>query len=225
MKTKVLPIILLLSALLLLAALFLPGGRPPDQNPKLPWKILVDVAGNSTVFDLTLGKSNLDQARAVFGIEGKLNLFRSPDNDLTIEAYFERLYLSGIKADIVLTLAVDPAEAETIYQRGIRVSNLGDGTEKVTLSQDDAIVVAQSPIAHLTYIPVANLDAELIQKRFGEPQERIAEASGIVHWLYPDKGLDIALNPEAKEVLQYVSPKDFANLTAPLRAEINIQRQ
>ena len=54
-------------------------------------------------------------------------------------------------------------------------------------------------------------------QRFGEPLRRIQEAGGISHWLYPDKGLDIAINPDGKEVLQYINPADFSRIIEPLQ--------
>ena len=69
----------------------------------------------------------------------------------------------------------------------------------------------------LTYLPKTDLEPKVVGKRFGEPAEKIAEPGGRVeHWLYPDKGLDIVMDKQAKEVLQYVAPKDFARLRAPL---------
>ena len=32
---------------------------------------------------------------------------------------------------------------------------------------------------------------------------------GSAHWQYPDKGLDITVNADAREVLQYVAPTQF----------------
>jgi hypothetical protein len=47
--------------------------------------------------------------------------------------------------------------------------------------------------------------------------ERIAEGPGVNHWLYPEKGLDIVVSDDGKEVLQYVAPRDFRQPVAPLR--------
>jgi hypothetical protein len=61
------------------------------------------------------------------------------------------------------------------------------------------------------------LDEDLIERRFGSPSERRTEAeTGIVHWLYPQRGIDIARDPKGKVVIQYVDRADFANVLAPL---------
>ena len=65
--------------------------------------------------------------------------------------------------------------------------------------------------------PTVLLDEDLLHKRFGEPAQRIREAeNNTTHWLYPERGLDIALNDEGQAVMQYVSPKAFSKLMAPL---------
>ena len=43
-------------------------------------------------------------------------------------------------------------------------------------------------------------------------------SEGAEHLLYPELGLDLILNPEGKEILQYVAPRDFRRLQAPLLA-------
>jgi len=200
----------------LIIALLLPGGKTPDPNPRLPWLIEIEPGGNSRVFDLTLGHSSLIDARLVLGANGKANIFISPDNNISLEAYFNRMYLSGIKADLVLSLSLRDELLDAMYQRGIRISQLGDGSKKVTINPDDMATVATAVIERITYLPAAKLDQELIQHRFGKPDSIIKERSGIEHWLYPEKGLDIALNPEGKEVFQYVRPADFHKVTKPL---------
>lgn len=60
----------------------------------------------------------------------------------------------------------------------------------------------------MTFIPSINLDEEVIRTRFGEPDQR-TELEGVVHFLYPEKGLDVVIIEEGKEVIQYVVPRDF----------------
>ena len=156
----------------------------------------------------------------VLGADGALTLFCSPEGDISLEAYFERLFISGLKANLVLNPELDPLEAEALYERGQRVSQLGSGTQKVELAALDRERAAAAPIRLITYLPTADLEPELLARLFGEPARRIAEAdSDIEHWLYPEKGLDIAVDPGRKEVFQYVAPREFQRLvTDPLRA-------
>ncbi len=208
---------LLASVLLVLAAaIMLPAGKERPGPPRLPWDITVDAAGNSVVFNLTLNQSTLADAQEAFRKEAKISLFASPEAHYTVEAYFKQLYISGIRADLILTLDVDQATAAQMYERGERLSQLGSGEKKVTLAHADNLSLMAAPISHITYLPAARLDAGLIQERFGTAERRHTEPSGVVHWLYPEKGLDIALSPEGRAVLQYTSPAHFDRITRPL---------
>jgi len=64
-----------------------------------------------------------------------------------------------------------------------------------------------------------NLDETVILARFGEPENRI-KLPGVIHYLYPKKGLDISLHADSKEVLQYVMPEAFTQLTQPLQEPV-----
>ncbi len=209
--------ILGLTSIALIIAILAPGGKTPDPNPKLPWLIEIDPSGSSRVFGLTLGKSTLSHARSTLGSEGTANIFVSPNDKISLEAYFNRLYISGIKADMVLSLSLRPETLNAMYKRGIRISQLGGGSKKVTLAPEDMATVATAVIELITYLPAAKLDQELISNRFGKPHSVIREKSGIEHWLYPERGLDIALNPEGKEVFQYVNPARFNQVMEPLQ--------
>ncbi|WP_428607684.1 hypothetical protein [Sedimenticola sp.] len=218
MERKIFFGILAITLLALAAAILLPGGRTIDEHPKLPWNLQVNDEGTLTVFGIELGKSDLNQARNQFQDQGKANLFLTPDNRYMVEAYFQRIYLSGLKADLVLTLDLPETRAAQMFERGERISNMGSGTKKIELSSRDMEALAREKIKVVTYIPAADLDETLIVGRFGEPEKKLADSdSAIVHWLYPSKGLDIAVNSKGKEVLQYVNPADFGRVMTPLQ--------
>ncbi len=159
----------------------------------------------------------MDDARKVFRDDWEVNLFVSPENEISVEGYFNRLFISGLKADLVLSLLLDQKTKEEMFKRGARISQLGDGTKKVSLSSADTSNVATAIIQQLTYLPAANLEGELIEKIFGKPALIIkVEKSGVEHWLYPGIGLDILLDPNGKEVFQYVMPSRFDEVKRPL---------
>ncbi|MCW8944317.1 MAG: hypothetical protein OQL27_06045 [Sedimenticola sp.] len=220
MDRKLFLSILIITLIALAAAILLPGGRTINEHPKLPWDVKVDPQGKLSVFEITLGKSTLEQARQSFQAQGKANLFLTPDNRYVVEVYFQRLYLSGIRADIVLNMELPETQAIAMFERGERISRMGNGTRKVELSNDDMAILANERILYITYLPAADLEESLIISRFGEPERKISEPeSDISHWLYPTKGMDIAVNPEGKEVIQYVNPADFSKVTKPLQGE------
>ncbi len=195
--------------------LVIPTGKQP-QKGLLPWEVKSLPNGTSEVLGITLGQSTMEDAGRIYQDDWEVNIFVSPEKDISIEGYFNRLIISGLKADLVLSLSLDKETLEKMYQRGTRISQLGDGTKKVSLSSDDMSTVANARIHRIVYLPSANLEGNLIENLFGNPDSIISEESGIEHWLYPKIGLDIALNPDGKEVFQYVMPSEFDEVMEPL---------
>ncbi len=207
------------SILAVIIGILMPG-QPREQTVNLPWQVELTADGSSKVFGLVLGKSTLQDAQQLFQEEAELSLFASGDGKLVVEGFFNQLTLSGLRARMVVALTYSEEELAAIFDRGARISNMGAGRRKVSLSSEDRTSALLRPIASITYLPKVNLDVELVEKRFGQPAERIKEQKkDVEHWLYPGQGLDIALSDEQKDVLQYTLPSQFGNLLAPLKAQ------
>jgi len=206
----------LLSLLILVGSILMPG-KPGERND-LPWQIEHPAPGTSRVFGLTLGSGSAAEAEQRFREAAKPSLFISPDGRLAAEMFFEQVELAGLKARIVIGIAVPAAELQGMYERGLRISGTGGG-KKITPAPEDVDRLRELPVGSLTYMPSIRLEEEVIGKRFGQPARRIREKeSGAVHWLYPQHGLDIAIGGKEKPVLQYVPPGDFDKLLQPLLA-------
>ena len=204
-------------ALLLLVVAVLSPGKSPSPIAELPWHIERGANG-VRVFGLTLGHSTLAEAQNKFHEQAAISLFISDTGEFAAEAYFDRTNLSGLSAKVVLSAALPQAELQDMSARGLRISSLGSG-RKVELHPDDKEKVLHAAIASLTYLPATTLDEALIVQRFGAPARRVREAKNdVLHLLYPQSGLDIALNGKNKAVLQYFPPQDFSALMAPLFA-------
>jgi hypothetical protein len=208
--------VLTFSLLAIIVAMLVPGRQ--DHRPEmLPWAITVHEDGTSTAFGLHLGHSTLGDAEQLFQTEVELILFQSPQGRRAAEGYFDGVTLSGLAAKLVVEAALSEAELQGMFERGVRIATMGDGSRKVTLHPDDSARLRATPIASLTYLPRTHLDEALVEKRFGVPERKLNEPGGeVVHWLYPERGLDVAISAGGKEVLQYVSPRDFSRLMAPL---------
>ncbi len=190
---------------------------PMEERTDLPWKITVHADGTSEVFGLMLGHSTLTDAIRRIGEHPEITMFVSPDGNKVVEAFFEEVKLGGIRAKMVITAALEKAQIEKMYERGLRISKSSSGNRKVDLHPDDLTLVKHTAIASITYLPRYDLDAATVTRLFGAPDKRIQEkAKPIIHWLYPEKGLDIALSAEEKDILQYVMPARFEQLVKPL---------
>lgn len=189
-----------------------------------PWQIEILPSGNSQVFGLTIGQSTLSEAEQSFKEAAEITLFVSKKSAPVIEAYFSQVKIAGLKSKMVMSIELPRQQIEVMLNRGARIATLESGTREVTLSSEDAQSVRQLPINSITYLPSIHLDDELIEKRFGLPSEKLADpVSDAVHWLYPAKGLDIALSAENKEVIQYVNPAKFDTLLRPLKEAMQIE--
>ena len=214
MLFRVIVIAVLLTGVLLLAV-------PPKRDESahralLPWSVTPDGRGGSTAFGLALGAATLADAERAFG-EAELTLFRRPDGSLALEAFLDDVRPAGLKADFVLALDLPPATLRDMYDRGLRIARGTEGVSRVDLDPDDLPTARAAPIAAIAYLPAVDLDAEVVERRFGKPDSRVTEAPGVVHWLYPEKGLDVVVREDGKEVLQFVAPREFERLATPLR--------
>lgn len=194
--------------------------NPTSAPDTLPWNITHPTADSTRVFGITLGKTTLDEAvqQYQYEAEAEISLFKPTTGEMSVEAFYEEVNFNGLKAKMVLTIAVPSDEIQGMFQRGLRMNSGGSG-KHITLAADDLAHVRSLPIHSLTYLPNIRLEEAIVTKRFGVPAERIREkGNDITHWLYPNHGLDIALSPKEKSLLQYLPPKDFELLRAPLLA-------
>ncbi len=188
----------------------------------LPWNISHPTPDSTRIFGITLGKTTLDQTADVFkghtDTEIEISLFKPTDGELGVEAFVEEVNFNGLKAKIVMNIDIPTEELQGMYERGLRINSTPSG-KRITMTYDDLIRVRNSPISSLTYLPNARLDEGVIIKRFGEPTMRVRELKAdVIHWLYPQLGLDVVMGGKEKPLLQYVSPKDFDLLSKPLLA-------
>lgn len=188
-----------------------------DQEVNLlPWHIEHPTADSTRVFGVTLNKTSLNEAEQIFKSDAKVSMFKSPQGNLTTEAYFDEVTLNGLKAKIVVTLATTDTEMKAMLERSVRAQGVGSG-KQITLTTDDVTLARSLPISSLTYMPTVHLEESAFTQRFGKPSQRIKETdSGVIHWLYAQHGLDITFDGAAKPILQYVAPSDFSALTTPL---------
>lgn len=202
-----------------LSLAFLLPGESRDTTETLPWNIAHPTPETIRVFGVTLGQTPLGDAEKALREQAEISLFKPTNGGMAVEAFIEEVNFNGLKAKIVMTVAVPAAELQGMFERGLRLNSTLSG-KRVTLSPDDLARVRQAPVATLTYLPQVRLEEAVLAQRFGPPPQRIREAkSGVTHWLYPRLGLDVVMSGGEKPVLQYLPPKDFDRLRAPLLAD------
>ena len=217
MDLKIISGVTLLSIILIVVALLIPETKTTETHG-LPWQI-EQLEGSTRVFGLTLGNSTLSDAESLFLGDSEISLFQSQQGVHTLEAYFDKIELGGLTAKMILILDIPADELSMMFQRGVRISKVGSGSNKVSIATEDLHQARKASIASITYLPAVNLDAKQLESRFGMPEKRVMEPDSTAeHWLYPALGLDVTLNKEEKEILQYVNPADFLQISQPLEA-------
>lgn len=210
--------IILSSLVVIFLGLLLVERPEPIQADKLPWQITIDAEGNSTALGITLGRSTLLEGARTLASPADIGLFINPDGSHNLEAYFQSVRLSGLTATVVLVGELSEDELRTLATRAVsRKQRLN--AVKLELPEADIEQIQHRPVRSITYIPKVNLKPEFIIQRFGEPDGRLAVDEHTSQWLYPDKGLSVAVSDDAREVLQYVRPSDFPRLRAALLAK------
>ena len=216
---KNLQVIALLIAVVFAAFVLL---RPDSDQPAspgvhgLPWQIEILANGNSRVFGLELTHSTLDDARVRFGDGMKIGIVAAQGEAGALEAYYDTVTAGVLLGKMILVATLDSETLTQLRERSSRRVFMNDATYRYHLDRDDLPVALRAPIATMTFIPAANLDAETVLKRFGVPKERLRINEQVEHFLYPDQGLDLILDDQGKEVLQYVVLREFARLREPL---------
>ena len=214
--------IIIIGIFVTVALFFMVNEKIDNDNPiveKYPWQVSVLPDGRSRVFGIVLDETTLKQVDEILKSQPKVALFETKEK-LSLEAYYKNVSLGGLIGSFVITLNTTDAELMQFKQgsrKQERAENNGVRHEfDKTLSDKAKNLI----VKNLIYIPTVQLDEETIVKRFGTPTHKIKLKTKEVgwHYLYADKGLDLIYKEEGKEVLQYVLPKNFNALLAPLQS-------
>lgn len=208
-----------LLAIMLAVYPFLGDEQQGGSVTGLPWQIDILDDGSTQVFGLNIGVSRLADASAVLGDDMELAIIASTDVEEvgSLEMYYGHYRAGLLSGKLILRTSTTEDRLMQWRDNAEKSDYMSSGyAKKYTLSARDKPQVLQETISGITFIPAVNLDEETVLARFGEPAERI-ELPGTTHYLYPQKGLDIAVHESSKEVMQYVSPKRFESLVQPLR--------
>jgi hypothetical protein len=119
---------------------------------------------------------------------------------------------------MIVTVDAPEATVSAMRERALKTEHMESTTRKITLHPDDRAAADALPVRAIAVIPTVHLDEATVVSRFGQPGERIVASEKRVHLLYPKVGLDVVVDGDGKELLQYVAPRDFERLRAPLLA-------
>ncbi|MBK7417074.1 MAG: hypothetical protein IPJ38_20195 [Dechloromonas sp.] len=194
-----------------------------DPNSNLPWQITLDGQGGSTVFGLKPGVSTLGEVRRRFEPELELAIVARPDEIGALEGYYSSVSLGFVMARMIVTVDVSNELVFAMRERALKAKHMESTTRKITLNAEDVAAADLLPVKAISIIPTVNLDESTVIQRFGQPGERVVVSEKRVHLLYPQQGLDVVVDSDGKELLQYVAPRNFASLREPLLTAVAAQ--
>ena len=196
---------------------FLNQSENAEPLTGLPWQIDVLEDGSTRVFGLQIGVSTLSDAIDVLGGDMDLAIIAATDEVGSLEMYYGHYRAGLLSGKLVLQTVVSDQNIQRWRDNAVSSEYMASGqAKKYILSPDDWTQVLKETVTGLTFIPVVNLDEEVILARFGEPDQRIM-LTGVMHYLYPRMGLSIALDESNREVIQYIHPDVFERLSLPLQ--------
>jgi hypothetical protein len=204
-------VVILVSASLVLFKTPEQGNDEPVTG--LPWQIDTLPDGNTRVFGITLGQTTLGEAIERLGDDMDLAIIAAPGEAGSLEAYYSHYSAGPITGILILVADLDPDQLTGLRDRAFH----DGGTRRYHLHPDDLPVAYRAPVSIITFLPSFNLDEAIVQDRFGTPDEVIQVNEQQKHLLYPDRGLDLILNADSKELLQYLQTDAFNAHRAQLR--------
>lgn len=218
---KRLPIVIGLVLVVLILNIYISQQQnEPEPEPRyvegLPWQIETHPDGTSSVYGVHLAVDTLEDAIATLGPDHEMAIVVVPDEPPSLEIYYHRYTAALFTGKLLLVGEYDPATLEEYITRAHKVKPLQSGAKLITLDPDDREPALTATVKSLTFVPSIALEKEIALERFGQPAEIIRTSQSSEHLLYPDTGLDLLIDEEGKEVLQYVAPAQFDLLRGPL---------
>ncbi len=221
------PVVMALGAsLIIIAAAFVPAlwqmrsvnlGSMPTASRDAPWESRVAADGAVLALGLRLPGATLADAVALWADGLQMGVMVSRQGAPALEAYVESVRPGGVGGRLVLSAAATQAQLERWVAQSVKQEQVSGDTRRYRLAPADREEALLAAINALGFIPHAELDEQVLRQRFGEPQEILTESETLQHWLYPGRGLAIALDTRGRELLQFVPPAQFkVRLKEPL---------
>jgi len=169
-----------------------------------PWKSHFNEQNKLVALGVVINENTANDAIKIFGEDYEILAFSKKDeSQKVVEIYFPTMMLSRVRGVATLVMDVPEKLLKEAYARGVKTTVNTSGNRQVTLLAADANLMLDYKIKYITYVPKVSLTEEMIRSRFGEPAKITPDEGDVTRWLYPNKGLEIIVNPNGAEVLQF----------------------
>ncbi len=181
----------------------------------LPWQVERFADGYTQVFGIIPGKTSLDEATGLLGDDMELAIIAVPDTDWSLEAYYGHYSAGPITGRLILVMDIPAHQLAAMHARAVR-----DGaTYRYRLNAQDLASARAAPVDVITFAPSFDLDTDIASARFGVPDTVVEAGAGELHWLYTERRLDLVLDSDGREILQYMSPRAFTAWREQLQSD------
>jgi hypothetical protein len=194
-----------------------PSGEAVSQAISAPWQIDAQPDGSLHVMGVRIGESTLGDAVQRYGKDTQVAVIAAPGEEGHLEAFVDPIQADFVMGKLVISAQATSAQLQGWRQRTVKAEFMESTTRRYMLTPEDRAEALKATVVGMSFIPQASLDEAAVISRFGQPAERLRSTAHTEHLLYPDKGVDVMLDTEGKELIQYVRPVDFeARLRSPL---------
>jgi hypothetical protein len=198
-----------------------PASAANEGGIPAPWQIEALPDGGLQALGLVVGHSTLGDAVQRYGMDTQVAVVAAPNEDGHLEAFVDPAQADFVSGKLVVSAQATPEQLQGWRSRAVKAEFMESTTRRYILSTNDLVEAMKAKVVGLGFIPQAQLDANAVISRFGEPDEQLKPNAHTVHLLYPNKGLDVMIDSEGKELIQYVPPMAFnERLRQPLLAAI-----
>ncbi len=196
--------VLLFAIILTIILIFTPKGSEEVVPKMLPWNSFYNEQNQLVALGLTLNKSTVNDAVELFGSDYEMLVFSERDaSNKVVEVNFPTMNLARLRGFLTLVLEVPELELDEMFSRGVKSTMNHSGKREITLFRGDKLSLMDNKIRYFTFVPRKDLPEDLLKSLFGEPELIKADLHGINRWFYPQKGLEIIVNPHGADVFQY----------------------
>lgn len=212
-------LVLILSLFVVGLYFFVQQYEPPNRKVEnLPWMIEIKSVDDTQVFGVHIGKHKLSVMGSVLGKLPELAIFQDETGQRVLEAYFSRLKIAGLQANVVAVLDADQERLATFTESDKTGKPMPSGLRKYDLSLAGLKQVGEMTAWKLVYMPVADYSEQQLLSFFGQPQQKTALSAQHSYWHYPDKALLIVYDAEGKEIFHYTTKNNYQRLLTELLA-------
>ncbi len=218
---------IIIAAITLMVSLaWIPIFTPRIEGEKVGdiWDVSVQQQQLTVFGFLTLQQSTLAEAVSHFGNRYDVGIFEDATGTKTLEAYFRETEVGRLTGRVIAHLDASAEDLALAISLAGKAKQFPDRITRYLIPQDQLAPLFNQKIKTLAFIPTAvNFDEALVTARFGTPTAQLTEKSAedgeIAHYLYPERGIDIAINPAGRTIVQYVPPALFEQwVVQPLQA-------